>query len=94
MRSRFDTQAVIEQVIAIVGEVPEGDWTELAVCAQVDPEMFFPEKGGATKEAKRLCFTCEVRKQCLDYAMANEERFGVWGGHSERERRKMLRAAS
>lgn len=68
-------------------------WQADALCAQTDPEAFFPEKGGSTREAKRICEGCEVRSQCLDYALANDERFGIWGGLSERERRKLRREA-
>ena len=72
------------------GEEP--DWQERALCAQTDPEAFFPEKGGSTREAKRICLGCEVRAECLDYALAHDERFGIWGGLSERERRRLRRA--
>lgn len=68
-------------------------WQADALCAQTDPEAFFPEKGGSTREAKRICDGCEVRSECLDYALANDERFGIWGGLSERERRKLRREA-
>ena len=68
-------------------------WQTDALCAQTDPEAFFPEKGGSTREAKRVCATCEVREECLEYALANDERFGIWGGMSERERRKLKRRA-
>lgn len=66
-------------------------WQERALCAQTDPEAFFPEKGGSTREAKKVCTQCEVRAECLDYALAHDERFGIWGGLSERERRKLKR---
>lgn len=72
-------------------EAPE--WQERALCAQTDPEAFFPEKGGSTREAKRICLGCEVRAECLDYALAHDERFGIWGGLSERERRRLRRPA-
>lgn len=65
------------------------DWRERGICAQTDPESFFPEKGGSTKESKRVCLSCDVRKECLDFAIKNDERFGVWGGLTERERRKL-----
>lgn len=68
-------------------------WQVDALCAQTDPEAFFPEKGGSTREAKRICDSCEVRSSCLDYALENDERFGIWGGLSERERRKLRREA-
>ena len=71
----------------------EQDWQERALCAQTDPEAFFPEKGGSTREAKRICAGCEVRAECLEYALAQDERFGIWGGLSERERRRLRRAA-
>ena len=67
-------------------------WQSDALCAQTDPEAFFPEKGGSTRDAKKICTTCEVKVQCLDYALANDERFGIWGGLSERERRRLRRA--
>lgn len=69
------------------------EWQERALCAQTDPEAFFPEKGGSTREAKRVCLSCEVRVECLEYALANDERFGIWGGLSERERRRLKKQA-
>ncbi len=65
------------------------EWQQRALCPQVDPEVFFPEKGGSTREAKKVCSSCEVQAECLEYALGNEERFGIWGGLSERERRKL-----
>lgn len=73
---------------------PESEeWHDKALCAQTDPEAFFPEKGGSTREAKKICTGCEVRAECLSYALANDERFGIWGGLSERERRRLKRRA-
>ena len=69
-------------------------WQQEALCAQTDPEAFFPEKGGSTREAKSVCAACDVREECLEYALFNDERFGIWGGLSERERRRLRRAAS
>ncbi|MBN9644481.1 WhiB family transcriptional regulator [Corynebacterium mendelii] len=69
----------------------EGEWQEQALCAQTDPEAFFPEKGGSTKDAKRICKACAVRDECLEYALEHDERFGIWGGLSERERRRWKR---
>lgn len=76
-------------------EEPAGElaWQARALCAQTDPESFFPEKGGSTREAKRVCTTCEVRNECLEYALQHDERFGIWGGMSERERRRVRRQA-
>jgi WhiB family transcriptional regulator, redox-sensing transcriptional regulator len=75
-------------------EADEQEWQERALCAQTDPEAFFPEKGGSTREAKRICQGCAVRPECLEYALAHDERFGIWGGLSERERRKLKKRAS
>jgi WhiB family redox-sensing transcriptional regulator len=73
-------------------ELPPADqWQDRALCAQTDPEAFFPEKGGSTREAKKICLGCEVRSECLEYALAHDERFGIWGGLSERERRRLKR---
>lgn len=70
----------------------DAGWREDALCAQSDPDAFFPEKGGSVAEAKRVCAPCPVQAACLDYALRNDERFGVWGETSERERRAMRRA--
>ncbi len=70
----------------------EASWQERALCAQTDPEAFFPEKGGSTREAKKICTGCEVKGECLEYALQHDERFGIWGGLSERERRRLKRA--
>jgi len=66
-------------------------WLDLARCAEVDPELFFIEKGGSTAPAKRICQSCEVRAECLEFALENEyvAGYGVWGGMSERERRRL-----
>lgn len=68
-------------------------WYRKALCPQTDPEAFYPEKGGSTKEAKRICKLCPVTDKCLQWALDNDERFGVWGGLSERERRRLQRGA-
>jgi WhiB family redox-sensing transcriptional regulator len=78
---------------AIFGLPAEQSWQERALCSQTDPEAFFPEKGGSTREAKRICVGCEVRDECLEYALEHDERFGIWGGLSERERRRLKRRA-
>ena len=84
-----------EAVLPLLPDEPdENDWQERALCAQTDPEAFFPEKGGSTREAKRICSGCDVRAECLEYALTHDERFGIWGGLSERERRRLRRAVS
>ena len=69
------------------------EWMAEGLCAQVDPELWFPEKGGPTRQAKAVCARCAVRPECLAYALAHDDRFGVWGGVSERDRRRMTRTA-
>lgn len=66
-------------------------WQAFANCLGVDPDLFFPERGASTKEAKQVCQSCVVREDCLEYALANGEKFGIWGGLSERERRRIRR---
>jgi len=66
-------------------------WMADAVCATTDPEAFFPEKGGSTREAKAICARCSVQAECLDWALDRDERFGIYGGLSERERRRIKR---
>ncbi len=68
-------------------------WQEDALCSQTDPEAFFPEKGGSTRDAKKICSSCSVNTECLEYALKNDERFGIWGGLSERERRRLRKRA-
>jgi len=84
--------AGVAPVLLLFGSTDEDAalaWQERALCAQTDPEAFFPEKGGSTREAKKVCTRCDVRAECLEYALAHDERFGIWGGLSERERRKL-----
>ena len=83
----------MRELYLLEGDAEESGWQERALCAQTDPEAFFPEKGGSTREAKRVCLTCEVRGDCLEYALQHDERFGIWGGLSERERRKLKKRA-
>ena len=66
-------------------------WQEFANCLGVDPDLFFPERGASTREAKEVCRGCVVRPDCLEFALANGEKFGIWGGMSERERRRIRR---
>ena len=89
-----EPRVVVEVYPLYHGEIEETGWQDRALCAQTDPEAFFPEKGGSTREAKRVCLTCEVRVECLEYALAHDERFGIWGGLSERERRRLKRKVS
>ena len=69
-------------------------WQDYANCLGVDPDLFFPERGASTREAKEVCRGCVVREACLEYAIVHAEKFGIWGGLSERERRRIRRERS
>lgn len=72
-------------------ELTAGNWWDEANCLGVDPDLFFPERGASTREAKAVCRGCVVNDECLEYALQNSEKFGIWGGMSERERRRVRR---
>jgi len=68
-------------------------WHQLARCRGVDPEVFYPvsDDDDAAEEAKSICALCPVREPCLEFALSTREKDGVWGGLTERERRRVLR---
>ena len=89
-----DTNAPTNGMTTGPGLTPSGEeasWQDMANCLGVDPDLFFPERGASTREAKEVCRGCVVRDDCLEYALANGEKFGIWGGMSERERRRIRR---
>lgn len=65
------------------------DWMDDALCAQTDPDLFLIEQGGSSKPAKKVCVTCSVRLQCLQYALDHNEQWGIWGGLSRRQRNRL-----
>lgn len=73
---------------------PDLSWQEQALCAQTGGDFFFPEPGSSVRDAKRICALCPIRSTCLEFAMRNDERFGVWGGLSEKERLALRRTTS
>src|SRR5579864_6828015 len=77
-------------VVSLLYGQQDRDWQSRANCMGVDPDLFFPERGASTREAKEVCRGCVVREDCLEFALANGEKFGIWGGLSERERRRVL----
>ena len=89
----FEPEVIVSLARALA-RPGDKDWRDDALCAETDPESFFPEKGGSTVAAKRVCRSCEVRAECLEYALEHDERFGIWGGMSERERRRLKRQAA
>jgi WhiB family transcriptional regulator, redox-sensing transcriptional regulator len=66
-------------------------WRQRAACVGVEPEIFYPVSEEDAEQAKAVCAECEVRQSCLEFALANRERDGVWGGATERERRRIIR---
>jgi WhiB family redox-sensing transcriptional regulator len=82
------TKIVEGGMLPLVGD---RQWQDQANCLGVDPDLFFPERGASTREAKEVCRGCVVKQDCLEFALANGEKFGIWGGLSERERRKLRR---
>lgn len=90
----FADPATRHLMAALFGEPESGGWRDEAACAQVDPDAFFPERGGSLHDAKAVCHRCPVRAECLDDALARDEPHGIWGGLSERERRKLRTQAA
>lgn len=66
-------------------------WMEDALCAQTDPDIFYPEKGGSTAPATSVCSSCPVKSECLEYAVTNDIRHGIWGGTSDNDRKRIAR---
>jgi WhiB family redox-sensing transcriptional regulator len=80
------------EIVELLSGLEDRGWQARANCMGVDPDLFFPERGASTREAKEVCRGCVVRDECLEYALDNGEKFGIWGGMSERERRRLRRA--
>jgi WhiB family redox-sensing transcriptional regulator len=81
---------VFTQLLEVLGS-EELAWQDLANCRGADPDLFFPERGASTRTAKQICRECSVQGECLEFAIVSSEKFGIWGGMSERERRKIRR---
>ena len=91
-RRQVDMYMIPAEVADLLGS--SAVWREQALCAQTDPEAFFPQAGETTTAAKRICARCTVSAECLDEALRHRERFGVWGGMSPQERTSILRRAA
>lgn len=74
-----------------MGGVVDTDWMARGKCRDMDPTVFFPNDGIGVQMAQRICEDCPVKVVCLEYALTNRVDHGVWGGTSERERRRLLR---
>jgi WhiB family redox-sensing transcriptional regulator len=91
-----DLPAVLTELLPLAARRPDVKWQEVAVCRQIDPELFFPigSTGAAVPEiqrAKAVCASCPVQRPCLIYALATSQEFGIWGGRDEDERRLLRR---
>lgn len=71
----------------------ERPWAVFSACREADPGIFFASNRDDERSAVGLCAVCTVSGECLDFALETRERFGVWGGTTERERKKLLRAS-
>jgi WhiB family transcriptional regulator, redox-sensing transcriptional regulator len=76
---------------SLAADEPPGRWTWQADCTTADPELFFPATGDQADEAKRICASCPVKPECLEYSLATAQEFGIWGGLTEQERQALLR---
>ncbi len=91
--SRSDSLETTSPTFAEPGDLfASPAFMDLGSCRGVDPDIFFPDRGESLSPAKAICAECIVRDECLEYALDNRERFGVWGGTSERERRRLRRS--
>lgn len=70
----------------------ESNWMAIGNCNDKPAELFFPSDGVGVEIAKRVCADCPTKEPCLEYALANRIDHGVWGGTSERQRRRILKA--
>ncbi|GAA5213643.1 WhiB family transcriptional regulator [Streptomyces thinghirensis] len=93
MIERFSPSGTLLSMHTEMITTPDLAWQEEALCAQTGADFFFPEPGSSVRDAKRICALCPIRSACLEYALSNDERFGVWGGLSEKERLALRRTA-
>lgn len=80
---------LIELIRPAQGRPGLGEWVQQGRCAEVDPELWFPPNGHPDKHAKEVCAGCEVRAQCLAYAIEADEEHGIWGGLNRAERLRL-----
>lgn len=69
-------------------------WAGRAACRGADPALFFPGPDDDETIALGICARCPVRQPCLEYALEARERFGIWGGTTERQRRRLIRRSA
>ena len=75
---------------ALLPDTGAEDWRGDALCAQTDPDIFFPDRGGSIADARAICLACPVRAECLEFALTHRIREGIWGGLGDRDRRRLI----
>jgi WhiB family redox-sensing transcriptional regulator len=88
--SRHPSSRLFDPTLHLVTDYdPKADWTEFASCRDLDPEVFFNVKHSSTQQSREICSTCIVKHECLDFAIQNNEKIGVWGGLTPRQRKHL-----
>ncbi len=85
------TNDTIEMLALSAPILEERPWAVFAACRNADAEAFFGTSREAEEAALALCSICTVREECLDHALETRERFGIWGGTTEKQRKRLLR---
>ena len=91
-RSLQQRDVFIDTGVKMTHEIATNHWMANGKCVDLDPSLFFPSDGKGVEVAKSICSTCDMKIPCLEYALRNRVDHGVWGGASERQRRRILRA--
>jgi WhiB family redox-sensing transcriptional regulator len=80
------------RIISRLEVLEQPSWRQKALCSHTSTDTFFPEKGGSAKNAKQICEQCTVQKQCLDFAMSKNVKYGIWGSQSFIDRETLRKA--
>jgi WhiB family redox-sensing transcriptional regulator len=89
--TRRVAQVPISDLIIQGSVLPDIKWRELGACRGLEPETFYPLTEEEADQAKAVCAQCSVQTACLEFALAHREKEGIWGGATERERRRIIR---
>lgn len=86
-------RASAAQMMRFISELTQWSWMDSAACANADPEMFFPVPGdeAMNRKARAFCDHCPVREECLQFSLDTREMYGIWGGLSDRDRKRLMR---
>ena len=78
----------------LLADIEERPWAAYAACRGADPNLFFPSEEDDAAEAIRICGGCPVQGECLEWALESRVRYGIWGGTTERDRRRLTRRSA